>query len=96
MTSSPYIQAKSVATLALLAAPSLPLYPAVAAAAASMWSDYWSTGAFVDLAGNAAGDPSAVELERRVVLSRYLTRVHSAGSSPPQETGLLSNSWSGE
>jgi hypothetical protein len=39
--------------------------------------------------------PDAVELERRTVLSQYLTRANSAGMTPPQETGLLSNSWSG-
>ena len=41
-------------------------------------------------------DANAFELERRVILSLYLTRVNSAGASPPQETGLLCNSWSGK
>jgi hypothetical protein len=36
------------------------------------------------------------ELERRVVLSQYLTAIQSAGSLPPQETGLTCNSWYGK
>jgi hypothetical protein len=41
-------------------------------------------------------DPRAGELERRVVLSQYLTAVNSAGLYPPQEEGLFSNSWNGK
>jgi len=41
-------------------------------------------------------DPRARELERRIVLSRYLTTVHCSGSTPPQETGLAFNSWYGK
>ena len=41
-------------------------------------------------------DDRARELERRVVLSQYLTRVNSAGSTPPQETGYTLNSWYGK
>ena len=92
-----YVAGKAAATLALLrgAAP-LPLFAATRDAAAAMWAAYWTDGAFVDLAGGTGGgDADAVELERRVVLSRYLTRANSAGMTPPQETGLLSNSWSG-
>ena len=40
-------------------------------------------------------DPRAQELERRVVLSQYLTAVNCASSCPPQETGLTYNSWHG-
>jgi protein-glucosylgalactosylhydroxylysine glucosidase len=36
------------------------------------------------------------ELERRVVLSQYLTAIQSGGSLPPQETGLTCNSWYGK
>lgn len=96
LNSSAFVQAKVAATRALLAAPAFPLVDEVLSAARQMWEDYWMTGAFVDLAGNANGDPAASELERRVVLSRYLVRAESAGSTPPQETGLLSNSWSGK
>jgi hypothetical protein len=41
-------------------------------------------------------DPRAKELERRVVLSQYLLAIQSAGSLPPQETGLTFNSWFGK
>jgi protein-glucosylgalactosylhydroxylysine glucosidase len=97
--SAPWLATKAAATAALLAAgpPALPSFDAVAAAAAGGWGAFWNAGAFVDLAGGTRGaDPTALELERRVVLSLYLTRVHSAGASPPQETGLLCNSWSGK
>ncbi|WP_327581294.1 hypothetical protein OHA25_35630 [Nonomuraea sp. NBC_00507] len=40
-------------------------------------------------------DDRAPELERRIVLSQYLTAIHCAGSSPPAETGLMTNSWRG-
>ena len=40
-------------------------------------------------------DPRAKELERRVVLSQYLTQVNCANNMPPQETGLTYNSWFG-
>ena len=40
--------------------------------------------------------PRAAELERRVVLSQYLTAIQCAGSMPPQETGLTCNSWYGK
>jgi hypothetical protein len=36
------------------------------------------------------------ELERRIVLSQYLTAIQCAGSLPPQETGLTYNSWEGK
>lgn len=63
-------------------------------AAASRWEEFWTTGAAVDFSGST--DPRAQELERRVVLSQYLTRIQCAGSMPPQETGLTFNSWYGK
>jgi hypothetical protein len=61
-------------------------------AAAQHWSDFWSTGGAIEL----GGDPRAAELERRIVLSQYLTAVNCAGSTPPAETGLVTNSWRGK
>lgn len=58
------------------------------------WEAFWSEGAALDLGGST--DPRAEELERRIVLSQYLTAVNSAGSLPPQETGLVCNSWHGK
>ncbi|MBC6612829.1 hypothetical protein H8B15_18035 [Hymenobacter sp. BT507] len=54
---------------------------------------FWKSGGAVDFGGTA--DPRARELERRVVLSQYLTRIQGAGQYPPQETGLVFNSWYG-
>ncbi len=66
----------------------------VAASSATFWEAFWSSGAAVDFAGSS--DPRAHELERRVVLSQYLTRVHGGGLTPPQETGFVTNSWAGK
>ncbi len=67
---------------------------AVQRAAAAHWHDYWTNGGIIDLSGN--DDPSAAELERRIVLSQYIMAVHDSGSLPPQETGLGVNSWFGK
>lgn len=66
----------------------------VFAASAQHWQKFWQTGAAVELADSR--DPRAPELERRVVLSQYLTAIQCAGSLPPQETGLTVNSWYGK
>jgi hypothetical protein len=58
------------------------------------WKEFWSTGAVVDFSN--CKDPRANELERRVVLSQYLTKIQCSGSLPPQETGLTMNSWYGK
>jgi hypothetical protein len=58
------------------------------------WRHFWKSGGAVDLSGSL--DPRAAELERRIVLSRYLTAAQCAGSTPPQETGLTCNSWFGK
>ena len=57
------------------------------------WNRWWQQGAIVDF--SQCTDPRARELERRVVLSQYLTQVNCANSQPPQETGLTYNSWFG-
>ncbi|XVQ15495.1 hypothetical protein ACQP1W_24075 [Spirillospora sp. CA-255316] len=62
--------------------------------AAGWWRRFWTSGAAIDLAGST--DPRAAELERRVVLSQYLTAVNCSGTLPPQETGLVTNSWQGK
>jgi hypothetical protein len=64
------------------------------AAVEKHWSAFWTSGAATDL--SAAPDPRAREMERRIVLSQYLTAVQCAGSMPPQETGLTCNSWYGK
>ena len=57
------------------------------------WNRWWNNGAIVDF--SQCTDPRAKELERRVVLSQYLTQINCANSLPPQETGLTYNSWFG-
>jgi len=69
-------------------------FKAVAQDSAEGWNHFWQNGGAVDLSG--AKDKRANELERRVVLSQYLSAVHSSGSLPPQETGLACNSWYGK
>ncbi|WP_460798848.1 hypothetical protein [Microbacterium sp. GXF0217] len=71
----------------------LPTAPEVFEAAAARWEAHWTEGAFVDLSGST--DPRAAELERRIILSQYLTAIQCAGSLPPQESGLVCNSWGG-
>jgi hypothetical protein len=58
------------------------------------WSKFWKSGAAIDFSD--CTDPRAFELERRIVLSQYLTKIQCAGSLPPQETGLTYNSWHGK
>jgi len=58
------------------------------------WEGYWTQGGVIDFTGSR--DPRANELERRIVLSQYLTAINCAGEVPPQEEGLFSNSWNGK
>jgi hypothetical protein len=37
----------------------------------------------------------APKLEKRIVLSQYLTTVQMAGEVPPQESGLTCSTWMG-
>jgi hypothetical protein len=71
-----------------------PLFNDVEANSVAGWKSFWSRGGAVDFAGST--DPRAKELERRVILSEYLTKVQCAGDFPPQETGLTYNSWYGK
>ncbi len=63
-------------------------------AAQKNWSHFWQTGGAIDLSGSQ--DPRWFELERRIVLSQYLTAIQDAGKNPPQETGLTYNTWEGK
>lgn len=66
---------------------------AVAVVSAAHWRKFWSSGGAIELDGT--DDPRVKELERRIVLSQYLTAINCSGSLPPQETGLVCNSWRG-
>jgi len=58
------------------------------------WKNFWEKGGVVDF--SACTDPRAKEIERRTVLSQYLTKIQSSGTLPPAETGLTYNSWYGK
>ena len=62
--------------------------------AALYWKQFWSAGGAIQLVNST--DPRARELERRIVLSQYLTAIQCSGSIPPAETGLTCNSWYGK
>ena len=72
----------------------LPDGTATTKASTAQWEKFWSTGGAIDL--SQSKDPHWHELERRIVLSQYLTRIQCCGSLPPQETGLTCNSWFGK
>ncbi|MBE7170745.1 MAG: hypothetical protein INR73_09145 [Williamsia sp.] len=78
----------------VLPAAKIPRYDEVKANNISQWKSFWTRGGAVDFSGST--DPRANELERRVVLSQYLTKIQCEGSYPPQETGLTYNSWYGK
>jgi len=71
-----------------------PDFTSVAQANQTAWQDFWTKGAAVDF--SHCKDPRAKEIERRMMLSLYLTRIQCASSQPPQETGLTYNSWFGK
>ena len=73
---------------------SLPSFDDARRAAREHWHHFWTTGGAIDL--SKSRDPRWRELERRIVLSQYLTAIQCSGRYPPQETGLTFNSWYGK
>jgi hypothetical protein len=71
-----------------------PGFVQIKANSVQQWKAFWQSGGAVDFKGST--DPRADELERRVVLSQYLTKIQCSGHQPPQETGLTYNSWYGK
>lgn len=69
-------------------------FASISTANEKAWKKFWESGAAVDFSGST--DVRAKELERRIILSQYLTKVQCAGKYPPQETGLTYNSWYGK
>jgi hypothetical protein len=63
-------------------------------ASAAAWPRFWGSGGAIEFAGSK--DPRAAELERRVVLSQYLTAIQCAAGFPPQESGLTLSTWYGK
>lgn len=74
--------------------PKLPTVTQTQSICRAHWKDFWTRGGAIDL--SKSKDSRANELERRIVLSQYLTAIQCAGSTPPQETGLTFNSWYGK
>lgn len=72
----------------------LPSFEEVEANSSQAWHQFWTEGGAIDF--SECTDTRAPELERRVVLSQYLTKIQCAGAYPPQETGLTNNSWYGK
>ncbi|PNV61485.1 glycoside hydrolase family 65 [Clostridium sp. chh4-2] len=60
------------------------------------WKSFWENGGMVQLTGDSDNDKRPEELQRRILLSMYLSAVNCAGSMPPQETGLICSSWYGK
>jgi hypothetical protein len=58
------------------------------------WETYWMSGGVMDFSGSP--DSRAGDLEKRLVLSQYVTAIQSRGRFPPAETGLSCNSWYGK
>jgi hypothetical protein len=78
-------------------AENLPSFAEVKKLCAEHWPAFWKSGGAIDLSGSK--DARWEELERRIVLSEYLTAIQEAGSLPPAEGGLLDNgshSWNGK
>lgn len=71
-----------------------PAFGVVAKKSESHWKAFWTSGGAIDLSGSS--DPRWKELERRIVLSQYLTAIQSVQKYPPQETGLTCTSWFGK
>ncbi len=72
----------------------LPDFEETEEASMASWAKFWSEGGAVDF--SECTDQRASELERRVILSRYLTKIQCSGSLPASETGLTYNSWYGK
>ncbi|MGO8836011.1 MAG: hypothetical protein ACLQAH_08180 [Limisphaerales bacterium] len=81
-------------SLEQLSAKNLPTFLQAKHAAQKSWNQFWQTGGAIDLSGSK--DPRWFELERRIVLSQYLTAIQDAGECPPAETGLTYNTWEGK
>ncbi|WP_296684868.1 hypothetical protein [Flavobacterium sp.] len=72
----------------------VPSFSEIQTSSTSGWQHFWESGAAVDFSGST--DKRAHELERRVILSQYVTKLQCTGTVPPQETGLTYNSWYGK
>lgn len=73
----------------------IPDFQEISTACKLHWPEFWQSGGAIDLSEST--DPRWKELERRIVLSQYMTAVQSAGSFPPAEGGLMGiGPWRGQ
>jgi hypothetical protein len=70
-----------------------PAFIKVKANSLAYWPSFWQSGGAIDLSKST--DKRWSELERRIVLSQYIMKINATGYYPPQETGLVNNSWYG-
>lgn len=61
-------------------------FGSITKASEKWWEAFWTAGAFIVLSN--ASDPKALELQRRTILSLYLTAVNPGSSNPPQRMCL--------
>jgi len=59
----------------------LPSFSQTLLASKKHWKSFWLSGGAIDFAGSK--DPRAFELERRVILSQYLSRIQCVSDQPP-------------
>ncbi|MCL2415393.1 MAG: hypothetical protein FWD01_01145, partial [Defluviitaleaceae bacterium] len=68
-------------------------YDEILESSKASWISFWRTCGIADFSEST--DSRAFELERRMILSLYLSRIQSR-NLPPTETGLCCNSWFGK
>ncbi|WP_163323326.1 hypothetical protein [Draconibacterium mangrovi] len=73
----------------------VPDFDSTKKANAEYWENFWMNGGAIDLSEST--DPRWYELERRIVLSQWVTAVQTAGSWPASESGLRNiDPWRGQ
>lgn len=82
--SSPSSSFSIVISYSLAASAGIPTSAEVTEESMTTWTKFWLSNGFIDVYTGST-DPRADELQRRIVLSRYLMRVNEAGYTPPQE-----------
>ncbi|KZT64728.1 hypothetical protein DAEQUDRAFT_814784 [Daedalea quercina L-15889] len=85
----------TVVSYSLAPVAAIPNVTEIAEESTVTWDAYWSSNGFIDVYTGST-DPRADELQRRIILSRYLMRVNEAGHTPPQESGLVNTGWYGK
>lgn len=84
---SPASSFSTVISYSLTPSASIPTVAEVVKDSTTTWKKFWLSNGFIDVY-TGSSDPRAEELERRIILSRYLMRVNEAGHTPPQEVSL--------